>query len=259
MAGALAVVLLHRRRERKLAQREAAELTERLSTLTRRLFEAQEDERRQLSREMHDDLGQALTAIRLNIEGAGRTPDAEQRARELERARQGLAQTLSAVRRLSHGLRPLALDDHGLHEALVVLVEELGLPPGAPQVVLDADFDGSEVPPGVAAHCYRIVQESLTNAIRHSGAGRIVVAVETTPGQIEIRVRDDGQGFEPERLPTRRRFGLLGLQERAELLGGRFRITSSPGAGTEVSVSIRYARHRYPTAPEPADGKDGHG
>jgi signal transduction histidine kinase len=233
----LLVVLRTRRRERALAQAAQHELTERLSQLTLRLLSSQEDERRNLSREMHDDLGQLLTAACLDIERAARLSDPERRTEALRTALRAARDTQQRVREISHMLRPTELDDHGLPQAVATVLSDFTLRSGI-DVESRVDLDVEAVPADVANHVFRILQEALTNILRHAKAGTAYVSLRATGGRVELSVRDDGEGFDPASVPPTRRFGLLGMRERAELLGGKFSISSKPEGGTEVSVSI---------------------
>ncbi len=233
----LVMVLLHRRRERAESQLRQAELAARLSALTLRLLSSQETERQTLSRELHDDLGQILTALCVNIQSAQSLVDPVRRHAALDRALEAARTTLDRTHRISSLLRPPVLDDHGLHQALQTAIRDFGRHGGV-DIQADIRLEGQEVNEPVAGHVYRILQEALTNVTRHARAGIVDVSVGTGAGQIRLRIRDDGVGFRPDSLPIERRFGLLGMRERAELLGGTFRVESAPGAGTVIHVSI---------------------
>ena len=242
--GALAVtmvivgiVLENRRRERQAAQRRQSELAERLSVLTRRLFSSEEDERRRLSRELHDDLGQALTSIGLDLQIAerkGMTPEGRVAA---ERALATVRAAIDRVRAISSLLRPAVLDDLGLEQAVRTAMSEFTTRTGV-DGQLDVELDGVRVPEASAGHVYRILQEALTNVARHASASTVFVNLRATPERIELTVRDDGAGFSTAAVPTAKRFGLLGMRERSELMGGSFTLESLPGEGTKVHVSI---------------------
>jgi len=240
LGGALAwlgMVLTHRRREREEAQRQQAELTERLSALTLRLLSSQEDERRNISRELHDDVGQLMTTICVDIQRAQKLVDSGRRDAALERALGAARRTLDRTHAISAMLRPPVLDDHGLPQAMLSALEEFGQRTGV-DVQADLQLDGAVLPEAIAGHVYRILQEALTNVSRHARAASVDVRARADNGTIDLTVRDDGAGFLPDAVPIQRRFGLLGMRERAELLGGTFRLESSPGAGTAVHVSI---------------------
>lgn len=233
----LLIVLRNRRRERAAASAAQHELNDRLSQLTLRLLTSQEDERRNLSRDMHDDLGQLLTAACLDIERAARLQDPERRAEALRTALRAARDTQRRVREISHMLRPTELDDHGLAQAVATVLSEFTLRSGI-DVESRVDLDVEAVPADIANHVFRILQEALTNILRHAQAGTAFVTLRATDGRVDLSVRDDGAGFDPAAVPPTQRFGLLGMRERAELLGGKFSISSKPQGGTEVSVSI---------------------
>ena len=233
----LLVVLLNRRRERAAAASRQRELSERLSVLTVRLLSSQEDERRRLSREMHDDLGQLLTAACVDIERAGKLDDPERRREALRGALGAARDTQRRVREISHMLRPTELDDHGLPQAVATVLHDFTTRSGI-EVDSLLDVDGQAVSADVANNVFRILQEALTNILRHANASSVFVALRATDGRIELSVRDDGRGFDPPTVPASSGIGLLGMRERAELLGGKFSIRAQPEGGTEVSASI---------------------
>jgi two-component system, NarL family, sensor histidine kinase UhpB len=232
---------LTRRREREQARQSQAALTERLTALTRRMLSTQEDERHSLSRELHDNLGQICTALCIDIQRAARQPDPDRRSQTLEHAHGVARDMLERVRRMSFELRPLLLDDHGLQNAVSAALADFTAVTGV-DVQTDMQFTGGEAPREVAGHVYRILQEALTNVARHAAAQTVDVRLLTTETAIDLTVSDDGHGFEPEALPLQRRFGLLGMRERAELMGGSFRLQSSVHGGTAIHVSIPFKR-----------------
>jgi signal transduction histidine kinase len=207
-----------------------------LSQLSLRLLSSQEDERRNISREMHDDLGQLLTAACLDIERATRLTDADRRKEALHSALRAARDTQQRVREISHMLRPTELDDHGLPQAVATILLDFTSRSGI-DVESNVQVEARALPPDVANHVFRILQEALTN-MRHARAATAFVTLQATHAGIELKVSDDGVGFDEDTIPPTRRYGLLGMRERAELLGGKFSIRSKPEGGTEVSVSI---------------------
>ena len=233
----VAVVLAKRRREVLASQRRQGELAERLSVLTRRLFSSEEDERRKLSRELHDDLGQSLTSIGLDIqivERQGTTPEGRVAT---GRALSTVRGALDRVREISSLLRPPVLDDLGLEQAVRTALTEFTTRSGV-DGQLEIDLDDARIPEGAEGHVYRILQEALTNVARHASASTVFVTLRATPDAIDLTVKDDGSGFATADVPTAKRFGLLGMRERSELLGGEFTLETAPGAGTTIRVSI---------------------
>jgi signal transduction histidine kinase len=214
------------------------EAEQELRQLSRRLVMAQEEERKALSRELHDEVGQMLTAVNMQV---GALESARQGSPEkfhslLEDIRQQNAQTLRAVRHLAMGLRPSMLDDLGLAPALEWQGREFSRRMGVP-VTVQIEGELERLPDPQRTCIYRVVQEALTNCARHSGARNIRVAVRGQPNLIRVTVQDDGIGFEPEvRMPGR--LGLLGIQERVKELDGAVEISSRPRQGTIVKVEV---------------------
>jgi signal transduction histidine kinase len=208
-----------------------------------RVIEAQEAERARVSRDLHDQIGQSLTAVllgqRLVLDALD--PDdpelREARARAAE-VRSLAAHALNDVRQLAFELRPIVLDDIGLVAAVQRLTTDLA---DRHQLELNVDLAGlsdeSRLPADIETVVYRIVQESLANVTRHASAARVRVTVVVTDGRLRAEITDDGTGFEPT--PGKRRsLGLTGMVERATLVGGEVNITSAPGAGTTVRLDL---------------------
>jgi PAS domain S-box-containing protein len=220
---------------RKLAEHALSQTSEQLRELSRRLMEVQEAERRLLARELHDEIGQALTAIKLDLRTARLRP--ETLGDRLDDATGLLDRTLAQVRDMALDLRPSILDDLGLVAALGWYVDRFNERSG-----LSGHFacrsPGIRVDPTVATACFRGVQEAMTNLAKHSGARHFSVELEEGPGGISLVVRDDGSGFDPDALPIGRSVGLSGMRERVEQAGGRLTISSELGAGTEVRLTF---------------------
>ncbi len=205
----------------------------------RRVVDAQELERRRLARELHDETGQALTSILLGLKSLEETLQNDESRTATARLRELVVATLQDVRRLAVELRPSALDDFGLAPALEHLTSSF-----AEQTGIAIDFgaalgtEGSEerLPGEVETALYRIVQESLTNVIKHARARHVSIALTRMEGFVTAIVEDDGQGFDPE--ADGGGFGLIAMRERLALLGGRLRIESSPGAGTTIAADV---------------------
>lgn len=202
--------------------------------LIEKLLTAQEDERRRIARELHDEAGQALTALILNLEMTERAAPLEEAAR-LERLRAIAEHTLSELRTLIYELRPTILDDLGLGAAIRWLVKEVVEPAG---ITVELQLRGLEgrLPHAVETAVFRITQEAFNNMLKHAQASRARVAVEVDQ-EVSITVEDNGRGFNPATVPpsrTGRGLGLLGMRERAELLGGRLVVESTLGRGTRV-------------------------
>jgi len=211
----------------------AVELSERVARdALRRIVTAQELERRRLARELHDETGQALTSILLGLkqlEGAG-APEAVAELREL------VVATLQDVRRLAVELRPKVLDDFGLFPALERLTQGFAEQTGI-AVDLEASTITERMPLDVETAIYRIVQESLTNVVKHARAERVSILLTRSDGRIKVVIEDDGTGFDPSSADGGG-LGLVGMRERIELLDGALTVESSATSGTTVAVEV---------------------
>jgi len=215
----------------------------RAEVLAGRVVQAQEEERRRIARELHDEVGQLLTGAKLSQEmlvadmPAGL---ADSRERAFENV--GLIdETMDVVRKLSLDLRPAALDELGLSAALEWHIERYQHQTGL-QVTLRRESLPRQLPDPLATAVYRIIQEALTNVARHASARSVVVEVACDDRSLCVQVVDDGYGFDAAAVlrtgPVEGHFGLAGLQERATLLGGEARIESTPGQGTRIAVEL---------------------
>ncbi len=215
----------------------AVELSERVARdALQRMVNAQELERRRLARELHDETGQALTTVLLGlkaVEDAGSEEALRSAAAEL---RELVVGTLQDVRRLAVELRPKALDDFGLVPALERLAQSFTEQTGI-EVDLEATLPDGRLHADIETALYRVVQESLTNVVKHAGARRISILVTARDGAVAAVIEDDGQGFDPA--STREEgIGLVGMRERMTLLGGRLEIESRPGSGTTILAEV---------------------
>jgi signal transduction histidine kinase len=211
--------------------------------LLKRLVTAQEEERRRISRELHDQMGQYLSAMMLRLKTLQPLVASQARARgDLQKLEELTGKLADEVHHLAWELRPAALDDLGLHTVLQNYTEKWSERGG-----VAADFHGGglerrRLPPEVETTVYRIVQESLTNVLKHAAARRVSVIVERRRDHALVIVEDDGRGFEAEEISrapgSGRGLGLLGMRERVALVGGALSLDSSPGCGTTVRVRI---------------------
>jgi signal transduction histidine kinase len=244
LAGGVLVAILScvylLRLEREAARRfaEATRAEAELKELSARLVRAQEDERRALSRELHDELGQSFSAIAMETGNLldldlGPNPGNAARAR-LEAIRDLAGKGVDATRNMSLLLRPSMLDDFGLVPALNWQARETTRRTGM-RVHLTAGEVADDLPEEHKTCIYRIVQEALNNAARHAQARNVQVTVRDERDTIHVTIQDDGGGFDPQRV---RGLGLLGMQERVHHLGGRFVVDSSPGRGALVTVEL---------------------
>lgn len=237
----LAVITVARtlRLERELEQRleENGRARADLQELSARLLRAQENERRSLARELHDEVGQSLSAILMEAESAVCADDPRETNDHLRSIRSLAQQTVNEVRDLALLLRPSMLDDFGLVPALNWHARETAKRTGL-KIAVSADEDTDNLPEEHKTCVYRLVQEALNNAARHGNARTVEVAVKRENRRVLFSVRDDGVGFDPGLV---RGMGLLGMEERVRRLGGRLRIDSQLGQGTLVSAELPVA------------------
>src|SRR4051794_1966186 len=212
----------------------AVDLSQRIARdALRRVVEAQELERRRLARELHDETGQALTSILLGLAAIEERVGTE----AVAEVRELVVATLQDVRRLAVELRPRLLDDFGLVPALERLLETFGEQTGI-AVEFESGAVGTErLPAEVETALYRIVQESLTNIVKHARASRVSVVLARKPDSVVVVIEDDGSGFNPEGV-REEGFGLTGMRERMALLDGRLEIESAEGSGTTLVAEV---------------------
>ncbi|MCS6862427.1 MAG: PAS domain-containing protein, partial [Abditibacteriales bacterium] len=227
--------------ERKQTEDALKQMTYQLQTLSRRLLEAQEVERRRIARELHDELGQSLTAVKIILQTAQRLANVEPLAGWLDEGINVVSRTLQQVRDLSLDLRPSILDDLGLVAALRWYVDRTAQRTGL-IIRFVADPVNGRLPPDVETASFRVAQEALTNVARHAHAKKVTVKVRQRDGELHLTISDDGIGFDVEAAQQRaaqgESLGLLGMQERVSLVGGRLTIQSTPQGGTTVQVVV---------------------
>jgi signal transduction histidine kinase len=215
----------------------AVELRQRVARdALERVVGAQELERRRLARELHDETGQALTPILLGLRGLEEAKDEETLRRTVADVRELVRSTLQDVRRLAVELRPKTLDDFGLVPALDRLTESFAEQTGI-SVEFVPNLPPERLPPEIETALYRIVQESLTNVVKHARAENVSILLTRKNDSVSVVVEDNGVGFEPGR-ERGDGLGLLGIRERVGLLGGRVTIESRPGAGATFVVEV---------------------
>lgn len=195
---------------------------------------AQERERARLARELHDEIGQSLTAVTLKAERAAEASEADPAA-EFRRIADDIRDSLDGVRHVARELRPEALDDLGLVNALITLCSRVGAQSGL-RVERDLEAGLPTLEPDVELVVYRVAQEALTNVVRHARAKRATVSLKADNGQVVLRVRDDGRGL-PAELPDGTA-GLAGMRERALLVGADLTIESGAGHGAEIKLAL---------------------
>lgn len=232
-------VILRDVTERTRADEALRQSREELRALALASQSVREQEKSRIARELHDELAQSLTALKMDITWlrghvpAGDGPVSE-KLNDIEALLDG---TVAATRRISADLRPLMLDDLGLVPAVEWLVQKFTERHAIP-CELDIGAPDLELHDPHASAVFRILQESLTNAARHARASRVEVSIGLDDGTVALRVRDNGRGFSPDDPRKPGSFGLLGLHERAYLLGGEVNIASEPGRGTTIEVRI---------------------
>jgi len=229
--------------------KEIAQAREELKQLSARLVEAQENERRSISRELHDEVGQALTGVLVemaNLSTHIRNRDLDASAVKADEIKKLLENSIGVVRNMALLLRPSMLDDLGLIPALRWQAREVSKRTGM-AVRIAAELISEELPEEHKTCIYRVVQEALHNSERHAGARNVRVTVRQEAARLLLSIEDDGGGFDARH---ERGLGLLGIQERISYLGGRLQIDSAPGHGTLLSVSLPLLASAMRQAPE---------
>ncbi len=226
-------------KNRSALERKVREGTTQLRALSRRLVETQENERRHISRELHDEAAQALVSLRYGLRllereinqggsGGGRVTELVQQTDAV----------IDGLHRLAANLRPASLDHLGLEAALRQYLRSAGSKSDLTVRFKARGFAGKRLPAAVETALYRVVQEAVTNVVRHARATRVDVLAECRDGRVNLMVEDDGVGFDPDEVRRGEHLGLLGLQERADALGGTMTLESAPGKGTAVVVEV---------------------
>jgi two-component system sensor histidine kinase UhpB len=224
--------------ERVRAESALRESTDRLQHFSRRLLTVQEEERRHLSRELHDEFGQMLAGITLHLQAAKGLAGDAARPR-LEECVALIQHAGAQLGRLVLELRPTMLESAGLAPTLTWLAKQHEERTG---MVTQVVGQLSDVPSDLAIACFRVVQEALTNVIRHARAQHVWIELNQTDSALELAVRDDGVGFDVaktlDQAPSRGHLGLLGMKERIQILGGEIEVASEPGHGTRIRISL---------------------
>ena len=222
---------------RELADREEARLK-----LLRKVIAAQEEERKRIARELHDETCQTITALALRAEGAAELCGSDEGRKRLGDVTGLARRALDDLHRVIFDLRPSVLDDLGLFPAIRWFADRNLVPRGISVRYDFEDLDDLRLPPERETAVFRAAQEALTNVVRHARAATVVVEADVTGGRLKISVQDDGEGFDPATVSapstSGRGLGLLGMRERLELLGGEATIESEPGEGTTVVLEV---------------------
>jgi signal transduction histidine kinase len=218
----------------KLREKEAAR-----QLLLESLVTAQEDERRHLARELHDQAGQGLTSLLIRLKALENMCEQDALKTKLTEMQGLVSGTIQEIRDLSYSLRPPALEEFGLGAAIVGLADEIASQTGL-RIKVKNRIE-TKLPLNIEMVLYRIVQEGLTNVVRHAEAEKVVIELEPRENLVYLKLEDDGRGFDPVEVRPedgRRHLGLISMNERAELIGGRLEMYSRVGAGTTIEVRV---------------------
>jgi signal transduction histidine kinase len=238
---------LERRVEERTAElnrlnEQLREREEALARLYEKVVSAQEDERKRIARELHDDTSQSLAVLVMAIDSAQQAVKAGHVPR-LDEAKALAVRTIEEVHRMILDLRPSVLDDLGLQSAIRWYAERHLAPRG---ISARCEFDARDrrYPAAFETAVFRVCQEAMSNVARHAGAETVLVQLSEADGRLSIEIEDDGKGFDPENVARRERrpFGLMGIRERVDILGGKVRIDSAPGKGTRIHFDVPLPR-----------------
>jgi signal transduction histidine kinase len=216
---------------------------DRIQDLAGSLITAQEEERRRVSRELHDDFNQKLAALSIGLSNLKRhvPVDRDALVERLDSLQRRTVELTDDVRRLTHRLHPAALEHAGLPTALKAYCSEFAELTGI-GVDLSVGPESAGLPTEVALCLYRVAQEALRNTATHSGARNVTVRLDSTERAVCLTISDEGTGFDPERSRLQGGLGLVSMEERVRLLNGSFRVQSAPGRGTELRIEIPLGR-----------------
>jgi signal transduction histidine kinase len=235
LAVGSAIYILRLERQAHLRYAELAHNRRELQELSARLLDAQESERRSLSRELHDEVGQALGLLLMDVGRLSNQLGSDAKGQEMvQRIKTVAERIVQTVRNMALLLRPSMLDDLGLVSAVEWYARELSRR-GEVEVDVKAENVSENLPDSLMVCIYRVVQEAVNNAQRHAQAKNVTVELKQTPIAIQVQIRDDGIGFDAKRT---RGMGLLGMEERVKRLGGTFAIESGAGAGTSIRAEL---------------------
>ncbi|MDZ7643131.1 MAG: sensor histidine kinase [Woeseiaceae bacterium] len=227
-----------RLRQKEAEARASRESLRQLSQRTEGLLEA---ERKQIARELHDQMGSDLTSIKIELQIAREDAlgaAAGDAVEHIDAACTLVDSMAGSMRALATRLRPAVLDVYGLPAAIEWLAEQFGSRSSC-EIVVEVDEGNSRLSDTQATVLFRICQEALTNVLRHADATRVLVALRATDGHVELRIVDNGRGLDESRLRSSQRLGVIGMRERAKAAGGRLQIVSPPSGGTEVRVVLK--------------------
>ncbi|BBB60364.1 hypothetical protein UNDKW_2091 [Undibacterium sp. KW1] len=224
--------------ERKVAKEKMALYHDELTQLSSALQSIREEERKHIARELHDDLGQLLAALRMDLSLLQRdsvlTGKTQQTINSMD---QLLLTSITTLRRIATDLRPRALDEGGLYFALQTLQKDFSQRHGITCDLL-ANEEQLTLDDAHSTAIFRIVQESLTNVVRHADATEVQITFERSPDSLSFSIIDNGKGIEADEMRKSRSFGLVGMRERVKAMHGEFLVDSQPGEGTQLKINL---------------------
>jgi PAS domain S-box-containing protein len=246
----LLTVILRDITQRVRAQEELDRARTQLRELSISSQTAREEEKSRIARELHDELGQSLTALKMDLawlkaHTSESTPAVTERIRAMQAV---LDSMVAATRRISSDLRPLMLDDLGLMAALEWLTQDFSRRTGV-QCMLTMGDEIAQTDARIQSALYRAVQEALTNAARHAQASTVRIDLSASADSVHLRIRDDGRGMDAADQAKRGSFGLIGMRERIYILGGTLQLESAAGQGTAIAIDLPLAPHAREAAP----------
>lgn len=218
------------------------EVNKQLRELSSHLQNIREEERIQIARDIHDELGQQLTGLKMDVHWLGNrieTKDVNIKQKVVDII-ELIDETVKSVRRIASNLRPSMLDDLGLIATLEWHSEDVKKRTGI-DVNFTSSIDGIYIPVATATEIFRIYQEIITNAVRHANASQIISSLQFKDDQLILQVADNGRGMNLEKIETGKTLGLMGIKERTYGLGGRYEFKSEPGKGTEIKITIPFS------------------
>jgi len=226
--------------DRIKAEEELKESYKAIRTLTDHLQKVREEERAHIAREIHDELGQQLTVLKMDVAWLNKKIDAADESPLKIKMKELLSMldgTVKTVRRISSELRPSLLDDMGLFAAMEWHLEDFSKRTGLETSLL-AGKEPEKLPDNIKTGLYRIFQESLTNVARHANATKVIIRAEAKDKMLVLSIEDNGAGFDVAKVKSKKTLGILGMQERSSMMGGNYSITTAPGKGTTIVVSV---------------------
>jgi PAS domain S-box-containing protein len=227
--------------DRKRSEEELKQINDELHSLSSHLQNVREEERIQIARDIHDELGQQLTGLKMNMNWLNKKLATEDELikEKINGMIELIDETVKSVRRISSNLRPSILDDLGLIAALEWHGQEVEKRAEI-KVIFCADMTEPELTVAMSTGIFRIYQEVLTNVVRHANAHKVKSSLQLIDNCLVLKIKDDGQGMDQAMAGTKKTLGLIGIKERTFAMGGKYNLNSEPGKGTEIEISIPY-------------------